>query len=61
MAVADVPATSRDESVTRSDLDILEARLRAELAALESRLLWRLLGGIGALLALFRLLDLLPS
>ncbi len=54
----------RNEPVTRGDLDILAARigtemagLRGEIAALESRLLWRLLGGGGALLILSRLAD----
>ena len=48
----------------RSDLDVaverLENRLRAEIAAGEARMLWRLLGGMAALLTLFRLLELLP-
>ena len=41
------------------------AAVRNEISATESRLTWRLLGGIAALLALFltlsRLLDLLPT
>ena len=56
----------RDEPVTRGDLAVLAAKihaeiagLRSEIAALESRLLWRLLGGGGALLLLSRLADFL--
>ena len=37
------------------------ADVRTEIAAVESRLTWRLLGGVAALLTLFRLLDLLPG
>ena len=47
----------RDAPATRGDLAILAADMRAEIAALESRLLWRLLGGGGALLLLSRLAD----
>lgn len=67
-------ATKADVEVLRADLATVAAELRAEIAAVrteiaavrteiasaESRLTWRLLGGVGALLALFRLLDLLP-
>ena len=49
----------RDEPVTRGDLAVLAAKIHAEIAALESRLLWRLLGGGGALLLLSRLADFL--
>lgn len=49
--------SGRDEPATRGDLDILGAEIRTEIAALESRLLWRLLGGGGALLVLSRLAD----
>lgn len=49
----------RDEPSTRGDLEILAAEIRAEIAALESRLLWRLLGGGGVLLLLSRLADFL--
>lgn len=55
-----------DEAGTRRDLAILTAEmrveiagLRSEIAALEWRLLWRLLGGGGALLLLSRLADFL--
>ena len=47
-----------DAPATRGDLAILAADMRAEFAALESRLLWRLLGGAGGLLILSRLADL---
>ncbi len=64
---ADVSVLRADVSVFRADMVAGFAELRAEIAALrvdiaavESRLTWRLLGGVGALLALFRLLDLLP-
>ncbi len=72
MALADPSADSAGSSpVTRADLDVLRADMRAdlermradlsgEIARLEARLLWRLLGALGALLALFRLLDFLP-
>ena len=57
----------RDESVTRGDLAVLTAEIRTEIAglryeiaALESRLLWRLLGGGVVLLLLSRLADFLP-
>ena len=49
----------RDEPATRGDLSLLAAEIRAEIAALESRLLWRLLGGGGLLLLLSRLADFL--
>ena len=49
--------TPGDAPATRGDLAILAADMRAQLAALESRLLWRLLGGLGALLILSRLAD----
>ncbi len=55
-----------DDPATRRDLVILTAEIRAEIAglgseiaALESRLSWRLLGGGGALLLLSRLADFL--
>ena len=51
--------SGRDEPATRGDLDILAAEIRTDIAALESRLLWRLLGGGGALLLLSRLADFL--
>ena len=51
--------SGRDQPATRGDLDILAAEIRTEIAALESRLLWRLLGGGGALLLLSRLADFL--
>ena len=47
----------RGVPATRGDLAILAAGMRAEIAALESRLLWRLLGGGAALLLLSRLAD----
>ena len=50
----------REEPATRGDVRTLAAEIRAEIAALESRLLWRLLGGGLALLSLSRLGDLLP-
>ncbi|MDE2976464.1 MAG: hypothetical protein OXU63_02960 [Acidobacteriota bacterium] len=37
------------------------AEVRTEIAATEARLTWRLLGGVAALLTLFRLLDLFPG
>ena len=56
------------EYATKSDVEVAVERLRAEIAdvrteiaAVESRLTWRLLGGVAALLTLFRLLDLLPG
>ncbi len=57
---ADLSVLRADMSVLRADMTTGFAELRAEIAAAESRLTWRLLGGVGALLALFRLLDLLP-
>lgn len=68
------PATRADIDLLRADLlreierlrtDTVRAaeRQNADMARMEARLLWRLLGGagvIGALLALFRVLDLLP-
>ena len=58
--------SGRHEPVTRGDLAVLAAEIRAEtaglrseIAALESRLLWRLLGGGGALLILSRLSEFL--
>lgn len=59
-------ATKADLDVLRADMNAgfaeLRGELRAEIAAAESRLTWRLLGGVAALLALFltlfRLLDL---
>ena len=63
MAVVDPPTDAAP--VTRGDLRDLESRLRdavrAEVSAPEARLLWLLIGGIGALLALFRLFDFLPA
>lgn len=60
-------ATKADLDLLRADMDVLRvdmhagfAELRAEISAAESRITWRLLGGVGALLALFRLFDLLP-
>ena len=68
------PARETDYA-TRADLEVAVERLRAEIAdvrteiadvrteiaSAESRLTWRLLGGVAALLTLFRLLDLLPG
>ncbi|MXX75568.1 MAG: hypothetical protein F4210_10810 [Holophagales bacterium] len=58
--------SGRDEPVTRGDMAVVAAEkraeivgLRSEIAVLESRLLWRLLGGGGALLLLARLADFL--
>jgi len=51
--------SGRDEPATRGDLNILAAEIRTEIAALESRRLWRLLGGGGVLLLLSRLADFL--
>ncbi len=66
-----LPDHAPPEPVFRADLDILLADMRAdverlranlsgEIARLEARLRWRLIGAVGALLALFRLLDFLP-
>jgi len=63
-------ATRADLDMLRADLsqemkrlraDLLREmeRLRADMAKMEARLFWRVLGGTGALLALFRLFDLL--
>lgn len=49
--------TPGDAPATRGDLAILAADMRAEFAALESRLLCRLLGGGVALLLLSRVAD----
>ena len=54
-------ATKADLDVLRADMNAGFAELRAEIAAAEARLTWRLLGGVAALLALFRLLDFLPA
>ena len=51
-------ALSDAKLVTREYLDM---RLSAELATTRDQLTWRLLGGTGALLALFRLSDWLMS
>lgn len=50
-------AVSSADTVTRADLDAAMASLRAELAALETRLTWRMLAIVGGLLALVTALD----
>lgn len=53
-----------DEAITGANLvtrEYLDMRLRAELATMRDQLTWRLLGGTGALLALFRLAEWLVS
>lgn len=68
------PAREPDYA-TKADIDVLRAEtaaataelrgeiaaVRGEIAAAEARLTWRLLGGVAALLALFRLFDALPG
>ncbi len=68
MAMADSPLPPDAAPVTRADLDVLREtlradieRLRADVAGVESRLLWRLLGGGGLLAVLFRLSAWLPG
>ena len=57
---ADATARAIDEAITDADL-VTKDYLRAELATMRDQLTWRLLGGMGALLAIFRLSEwLLP-
>ncbi len=53
-AMEEAVAGATGELVTRD-------HLRAELGAMENRLTWRLLGGIGLLLTLFRLIEWLTA
>ena len=55
----DEPATRRDLAILTAEIRVEIAGLGSEIAALESRLSWRLLGGGGALLLLSRLADFL--
>ncbi len=50
-------AVSSTDTVTRADLNAATAALRADLAALETRLTWRMLAIVGGLLALITALD----
>lgn len=53
-----------DDAITGANLvtrDYLDMRLRTELATLRDQLTWRMLGGMSALLALFRLSEWLAS
>ncbi len=55
---ADAHARAIDEAVDEATGDLVTREyLRAELATMRDQLTWRLLGGIGALLALFRLSE----
>ena len=66
---ADVDVLRAEMNALRSEMNAgfaeLRGELRTEIASMEARLTWRLLGGGAALLALFltlfRLLDLLPA
>ena len=50
-------ALERPELATKDDLAAATAALRADLAALETRLTWRMLAIVGGLLALVTALD----
>ena len=58
---ADMAAGFAEVRAEIADVRTEVADVRTEVAAAESRLTWRLLGGVAALLTLFQLLDLLPS
>ncbi len=54
-AVADAVGDLVTRDQLRAELAVTRDQLRAELATTRDQLTWRLLGGLGALLALFRL------
>ncbi len=61
---ASAHARAIDEALSDAKLvtrDYLDMRLRAELATMRDQLTWRLLGGTGVLLALFRFSEWLAS
>lgn len=58
---ADLNAAVERLRVEIADVRTEIAEVRTEIAATEARLTWRLLGGVAALLTLFRLLDLFPG
>ena len=56
------PARAMEEAVAGATSELVTRdHLRAELGAMENRLTWRLLGGIGLLLMLFRLVEWLTA
>ena len=56
-AIAEGTATKADIADLRGDLTAMRAEARADLAALETRLTWRMFAVVGGLLALVTALD----
>ncbi len=50
---ADVLAVKADVQVLRGEMQALRADLGGQMIALENRMIWKMLGGMGLLLALF--------
>ena len=55
--VRDAAGADREQLATKADLDALESREDAKLAALEARLTWRLVGIAAAIVAAVKLIP----
>ena len=55
--VRDAAGADREQLATKADLDALESRVDAKLAALEARLTWRLVGIAAAIVAAVKLIP----
>ena len=55
--VRDAVGADREQLATKADLDGLESRVDAKLAALEARLTWRLVGIAAAIVAAVKLIP----
>ena len=55
--VRDAAGAAREQLATKADLDALESRADAKLAALEARLTWRLVGIAAAIVAAVKLIP----
>ena len=53
----DAAGADREQLATKADLDALESRVDAKLAALEARLTWRLVGIAAAIVAAVKLIP----
>ena len=55
--VRDAAGADHEQLATKADLDALESRVDAKLAALEARLTWRLVGIAAAIIAAVKLIP----